>query len=727
MRRSNRNLISLHEESYYATLFRYNLDAVFVLDAGGLILDANPAGETLSGIARLRLLGRCFLTFFGAAHADAVRDGFEAVSSRARAQTLEVCLTREDGTPAELSVTIVPLPANGAASGAIAIAKDMTSRNKALRLVDGHALALEMIAKSLPLDDILRHIILLIEEQSGALCSVLLRDPERNSLYLKAAPSLPDAYNALMTDIPIGPDCGSCGTAAYLKTPVIAADIATDPRWRDIRSIPEPFGLRACWSVPILQEGEAIGTFAMYYRECRAPGEDDLQLIERARSLAGLAIERKRQDETIRHMAFHDALTGLANRRCLEEALQRAIDRAGRAEGAVSVLFLDLDRFKLVNDSLGHRIGDELLRQVGARLVEAAGERGLVARQGGDEFVLLLDEASETQARTVAERIVAAFEAPFVVQRHELFVTTSVGVSVFPEHGRDAQTLLKHADHAMYQAKQSGRNGYRLFRQELQTKADRRLQIENHLRRAPERLELELHYQPQIDIRTGRPIGAEALLRWRHASWGLVPPMEFIPIAEETGLILGIGDWVLREACRQAAAWAAEELPPVTVSVNISARQLQHPDFVSAVHSALRASGLPAERLELELTESLTMDRALSSDVIRRLQRIGVGIAIDDFGTGYSSLHYLKHLSVNRLKIDQSFIRDVLEDQNDKDIVKAIITMSHSLGIRVVAEGVERAEQTAFLERHGCDEAQGFLFARPLPADDVAAFLRGFR
>ncbi len=711
-------------EPNFASLFQYNLDAVFIQSFDGAFTDLNPAGEAMLGYTAAQFRKMSYSDFVWPGQAEEVRRTFLDVVERKEPRTLEFNVVRGDGAIAELTVIAVPLLSEGEVTGLIGIAKDMSAKNKALRLVDGQNRVLEMIAKTQRFDDILHNIIALIEEQSGALCSVLMLDRGRNLLRLEAAPSFPEDFRRLMKDVPIGPLCGSCGTAAYLKMPVIVEDILTDERYRDFRDIVFSFGFQACWSVPFLLEDEVVGTFAMYYSERRSPSAEDLRLIERAGALVGLAFERRRQDETIRHMAFHDALTGLGNRRLLEESLDRAIDRAAREGDPLAVMFLDLDRFKVVNDSLGHRFGDALLRQVSNRLVDAAGGLGLIARQGGDEFVLLLDGASEDAARVVAEGILDALQSPFYVEHQEIFITPSLGVSVFPDHGTDAQSLLKSADYAMYQAKQNGRNGYQVFHAKLQSKAEKRLELENHLRRALERNELSLHYQPQVHTASRRVIGVEALLRWQHTSWGPLSPAQFIPIAEETGLILPIGKWVLHEACRQGKAWLDDGLPEMTVSVNISARQLQQPDFVATVQAALRATGWPARLLELELTESLTMDRASSSEVIRRLKQLGVGIAIDDFGTGYSSLHYLKHLSINRLKIDQSFVRDLLADQNDQDIVKAIITMSHSLGIEVIAEGVEMPEQARYLELHGCDQVQGYLFSRPLPADAVPAFLR---
>ncbi len=435
--------------------------------------------------------------------------------------------------------------------------------------------------------------------------------------------------------------------------------------------------------------------------------------------------ERKRQEARIEHLAYHDSLTGLPNRTMLMDRLAQALSHAQRAQQQVAVLFIDLDRFKIVNDSLGHHVGDQLLQEVARRLRSAVRDDDTVARVGGDEFQLVLGNvAGLADTARVAEKLMHVLGAPFVLEGQELHVTASLGVSLFPRDGASGELLLKYADTALYEAKGEGRNAYRFFSPEMNEQAHGRLRMENDLRRAVERRELELHYQPQLDLASGEVSAVEALVRWNHPLRGLIPPNAFIPMAEETGLVLSIGEWVLNEACRQVATWQREGIALPRVAVNISARQLQRPGLDGAVRHALTASGLAPCALELEITESSVMlDPQHAQSVLQSLRDLGVQLSIDDFGTGYSSLAYLKRLPLDRLKIDRSFIHGFPADGDDAAIVETIIVMTHKLGLRVIAEGVETLEQRLQLVRQGCDEMQGFLLARPAPAHELPPLL----
>ena len=439
--------------------------------------------------------------------------------------------------------------------------------------------------------------------------------------------------------------------------------------------------------------------------------------------------ERKAQEARIEHLAYHDGLTGLPNRTMLMDRLGLALSQAQRLEQQVAVIYIDLDRFKPVNDSLGHAVGDRLLQEIARRLRATLRENDTVARVGGDEFqVVVCNVAGATGAARIAEKLMRALGEPFTLEGQELHVTASLGVSLFPRDGASGELLLKFADIALYEAKGEGRNAYRFFSPEMNAQAHGRLRLENDLRRAVERNELELHYQPQLDLAIGEVCAVEALVRWRHPERGLVLPNQFIPMAEETGLVLGIGEWVLDEACRQVAQWQRDGLvsgsAPLRVAVNISARQLQRPGLDGAVRRALAQSGLPAECLELEITESSVMlDPQHAQSVLQSLRELGVQLSIDDFGTGYSSLAYLKRLPLDRLKIDRSFIGGIPTDSDDAAIVETIIVMTHKLGLRVIAEGVETLEQRLQLVRQGCDEMQGFLLAHPVPASELPPLL----
>jgi diguanylate cyclase (GGDEF)-like protein/PAS domain S-box-containing protein len=425
------------------------------------------------------------------------------------------------------------------------------------------------------------------------------------------------------------------------------------------------------------------------------------------------------------YLAQHDSLTDLPNRVTLADRLNQAIASARRRGRKLALLFLDLDRFKNINDSLGHTIGDRLLQSVAQRLVRCVRCTDTVSRQGGDEFVILLSDVTHAQDAAVsAEKILTALRLPHSIDEHDLHVTVSIGISTYPDDGTDAEMLLKHADFAMYHAKDNGRNSYQFFKAEMNTRAVERQSLEDGLRNALDDRAFELHYQPKINLTTGAMIGVEALIRWRHPRRGLVSPAQFIPVAEDSALIVPIGRWVLREACRQSRAWQDAGLPPLPIAINISAVELRTKDFVAGVRAILTETGLNAQCLELELTETFLMqDDDSTATVLRALKDLGVLLALDDFGTGYSSLSYLQRFPIDALKIDRSFVRDLTTDPGDAGIVSAVIGMGESLNMRVVAEGVETREQLAFLRAHGCPEGQGYYFGRPVGAEKFAKVL----
>jgi diguanylate cyclase (GGDEF)-like protein/PAS domain S-box-containing protein len=425
------------------------------------------------------------------------------------------------------------------------------------------------------------------------------------------------------------------------------------------------------------------------------------------------------------HAAQHDALTGLPNRTLLNDRLGQALAVAPRHAGHLAVLFLDLDRFKYINDSLGHSVGDALLQSVSRRLAACVRVSDTVSRQGGDEFVVLLTEATQWEdAAIVARRMLASVGETHSINGHDLHVTASIGVSVFPSDGEDAETLIKNADTAMYQAKENGRQGYQFFMPAMNVRAVERQTVEADLRAAVERQEFVLHYQPKVNLRTGAITGVEALVRWMHPARGVVPPAEFIPIAEDCGLIIPIGHWVLREACTQAQAWVSAGLPAITMAVNVSAMELQQEGFLAGLFQVVGEAGLDERSLEVEVTESVLMKHPESAAcILQALRDRGVRVAVDDFGTGYSSLSYLHRFAVDALKIDQSFVSRATSTRQDASIVTAVISMARSLNLRAVAEGVETPEQLAFLLDRNCDEAQGYRFGRPMPAWDFATLL----
>ena len=439
--------------------------------------------------------------------------------------------------------------------------------------------------------------------------------------------------------------------------------------------------------------------------------------------------ERKAAEERIRQLAQHDPLTGLLNRFSLESRLEQALLSARRAGGKLAVIFIDMDRFKVVNDTLGHHVGDKLLVEVARRLLAAVRESDIVARLGGDEFIVALtDVDAELAAAMMGEKIVGVLGQPYPIDDHVVHSSPSVGISMFPTDGDDVATLMKNADAAMYHAKAHGRNNFQFFTSAMMVAAEERMTLERDMRAALAQGQFELHYQPQICAASGAVCGVEALARWRHPAAGMIPPLKFIPVAEETGMIEALGEWVLDEACRQQAAWQAQGIGGVRMAVNISAKQLRSPLLVERVREIMARHGIGSGQLELEVTESVAMDNpARAIDQLTALRALGVELAIDDFGTGYSSLAYLKLLPIQALKLDRAFVRDIETDENDAAISAATLALAHNLGLKVVAEGVETEAQRAFLVDHGCDLLQGYLFSRPLPAAEATAFLRQSR
>ncbi len=478
--------------------------------------------------------------------------------------------------------------------------------------------------------------------------------------------------------------------------------------------------------VPIGGVGEPLGVLGAYACETRKFTTDDIGFLQSLSNTLSAAIERRRIDERLAYMAQHDALTGLPNRLLLSDRLNVALAQAQRSGKRLALMFVDLDRFKNINDVFGHELGDQVLREVAARLSRCVRTADTVSRQGGDEFLVILPEINEEKdAAHVAEKLLATVTSPFVLDGTEIVLGGSIGIACFPENGHDVETLLRNADAAMYVAKRMGRSRYQFYSVEMNERALERLMLEGDLRHAIERGQLSVVYQPQVDLRTRAVVGLEALVRWCHPKLGLISPAQFIPIAEESGLIVPIGTWILEAACRQHASWVSQQLITGTVAVNVSANQFRQPDFVDVVMEALSRSGLQADLLELEVTESAVMHGL--DEVLRKLDslhKLGIKFAIDDFGTGYSSLSYLKQFPLYRLKIDQSFTRGLPEDRESGAIAQAIIQMGHSLGLDVLAEGIETKAQEDYLRSLECNAGQGYLYAKPIPADECTEYLR---
>jgi diguanylate cyclase (GGDEF)-like protein/PAS domain S-box-containing protein len=549
---------------------------------------------------------------------------------------------------------------DGEVCGLAGACLDITERKRAEVLEHDRGRILEQVAQDEPLPAILGRVAETLEHQRQDLraCLLLARNGQ---LMCGAAPSLPADFAAAIEAVPIASGVGAFASVVATGAPSLVADTAVDPDWRDLHALGERFQIRSCWSVPIVSaNGGVLGTLSLFGPVPRAATEADRQLLESVCRLAAVAIDHRELTDKLSHQAQHDALTGLPNRLLFQDRLGQALAQAQRNGQKVAVIYMDLDRFKHINDTLGHSAGDALLRQAAARLDSCVRRSDTLARLGGDEFTVVLTELDDPRdAMRAAKNIIEAMRLPFIVDGRELFVTISLGISLFPDDGSDGATLMINADVAMYRGKELGRDNFQWFAAEMNVMARERMELEWHLRYAMQLDQLGLAYQPQCDG-AGRIVAFEALMRWWHPTLGTVPPSRFIPLAEDSGLIISMGEWALRKACAQAAQWRAAGHPTLRMSVNVSALQFNRPDWVETVRRALNDTQLAPEALELEITESLLLKSARETSAnLFELRKLGVGVAIDDFGTGYSSLSYLHKLPISTLKVDQSFVREI--------------------------------------------------------------------
>lgn len=558
------------------------------------------------------------------------------------------------------------------------------------------------------------------------ICSVLSVD-EDGRVHPLAAPSLPASFSGALEGFSIGPRAGSCGTAAWRRQPVEVTDIASDPLWADFRELALPHGLAACWSTPILLgTDQVVATFALYYREPRGAAPFHRRMVQACAQLCQIAFMHDRHQREIERLAYFDGVTGLPNRTLLADRARQALLLALRSESPAALLLLDIDRFKTVNDSLGHAVGDQVLKHISKRLSGALRDSDTLARLGGDEFVALLPGCTVEDAMHVADKLRAVLEAPIPLDGSHARVqmTASIGVCGFPKDGQDLDQLLKNADIAMYEAKRAGRDCARFFLRAMNQALDERLEIEAALRHALSQGLLQLHFQPKIRLSDRRLVGVEALLRWHDAERGWVPPDRFIPVAEESGLINALDAWVLEQSCAQLARWRTQGVDVPGLSVNVSPQRFHQDDVAVHARALLARHGLAASDLTLEVTERLMLDDTSRPRVqLQQLHEMGVGVSVDDFGTGYSSLSYLKRLPVTELKLDKSFVRDLEQDADDRALSSAVIGIGRSLGLTVVAEGVETAGQRDLLLTMGCDAAQGWLFGRPMAPEALPGWM----
>ncbi|VVE60891.1 diguanylate cyclase [Pandoraea captiosa] len=710
-------------------------NAVLITDAQGSVRYVNAGFTRMLGYAANDVVGKSALAPFDDTSLDEFADGNSAVDVK---QALSGCLVAaRDGRschcevlvrtaqhqPLWVSVVTNPiLDAQGKLVNAVVLFTDIT-QSKIQEVLQHKALA--AMVRDAPLVEVLTLVCRELEQIAPEVMASVVRVDAEGKLRPQAGPSLPAEYHQSVDGVAIGPSVGTCGTAAFLARPVIVTDMANDSRWADFRDMAAKFGLAASWAMPIIaNDGRVLGVLAFYYRTVRGPNALHERLVDVCVHLCKLAFERDESRTRIRQLAFSDSLTGLPNRSMLGVLAAQAIASATELGTRMAVIFIDLDRFKQVNDSLGHQAGDVLLRTIAQRLRRALRGADIVARLSGDEFVAVLTECDPERLDIAIERMRSALTAPCQINGVTLVPSGSFGISLYPNHGREFDVLLQHADMAMYQAKMTSPGSVRFYNEDMNIHAQERLELETALRDALRLGKLQLFYQPQINLLDDSVYGAEALTRWRHPQYGDVPPSRFIALAEECGLIGELGTWTLRESCRQLADWRRRGVGIGNVSVNLSPTNFHDHDLPHTIAEALADHELPPSCLAIEITESVLMDHNPSTlRIIEEVHHMGVRLSMDDFGTGYSSLGYLRRLPVSELKLDRSFVHDITRDETVRALTNAIISIGRNLHLTVVAEGVEDEAQRDLLVAQGYRVAQGYLFSPALSAGDLEQWL----
>jgi diguanylate cyclase (GGDEF)-like protein/PAS domain S-box-containing protein len=702
-------------EHDFRSLFDRNPDGIVLLSGEGVIIDVNEPILKMSRRSRDEIVGQHFRGFL---QGDDLERGWSSFRQALAGEPVryEITSSRGDASELVLDVTLFPKYAQGIAVGVYCVMQDITERRIAQRKLemqtqrirDLYLLATAPEYTDAQVISTLQTGCRLLGMESGAIIDAT------------GEPHIDIRYDSL--ELFAGED------AQVLE---IARDLLRRRESVASNSGEQFDGGYASWIGSRLMVAGALHGVLLFFshtgreQEFEEIDRDTLALMS---ALVGSALERRRTRSHLRTLAYYDALTGLPNRLFFNERLRDALlDSRGHAH-SMAVLFFDLDRFKDINDTLGHAMGDRFLQMVAQRLLRAVGDRGVVARMGGDEFIVLLQECGNNEeVLALAQRLLRIIDEPYRLEGYEQFITTSIGIAMYPDDGRDDQTLIKHADIAMYQAKERGGNAFVFYRQALEAPLRNRLQLERRLRRGLERDQFLLHYQPIVDVHTETPVAFEALVRWNDPQRGTVFPDEFIPTAEASGFIVQLGEWTIEHAARQMRAWQ-ERFGDLTIAVNISARQFHQPDLARRLQEILTRSGLDPRCLEVEITETMALsDVSHAIDTVRQLKAIGARIAVDDFGTGHSSLSYLRRFEVDHIKIDRSFVAGIGSERSDQTIVKAIIAMGHSLGLGVVAEGVETRAQYEFLRAHHCDRVQGYLFSRPVEAAAAEALIPKMR
>ncbi|MDR1227562.1 MAG: EAL domain-containing protein [Azoarcus sp.] len=715
------NAVDIPGEDLYPEIVEQASSAIVLVDGKDRVVLFNPAAGQLWGRSKDEVVGASISQLM-----PPMKDGHTPGQSEIDhlvGHNVELPIERPNNTRVWAEISVSRIQAMGKPMRLI-IAKNITLSkvHKAFRYQ-----VLRAMAQTDSLLEIMTLLCQEIQRIAPEISATVTQIDGEGRLRSLVAPDFPQHTAALIDGIEIGPKASSQAIAAFRGEPVLVRDIEHDPGWSVGRRETLALGYKACWSAPIkTRDGRTIGILTFYYRVCRRPNNLHARLAEIAVSLCVLAMERAASFSRIHHLAFFDDLTGLPNRSLLHIQASQAIAHAARNNERLAVLFIDIDRFKKVNDSLGHPAGDTLLRTVASRLREATREVDILGRYSGDEFIVVLTQCDSVHASELAGRLLVALSAPCRIGEVTLMPAASIGISLFPDNGRDMDALIHEADTAMYQAKQKGRGCFSFFSGQLNQIAKERLTLETALRDALSGNELEIYYQPQINIETHQLHGIEALVRWNSSQLGEIAPGRFIPLAEESNLISPLSQWVLNEACRQLAQWRQHDLAIPSVSVNLSPTDfhnlnLKLPQYLEAI---LRSHGLQPSDLLIEITEGVLMDS--NPDTMRTLHEIhalGVRLSIDDFGTGYSSLGYLRHLPVHELKLDQSFVRDLNRDRATRALTNAVMHIGDSMELTVIAEGVEHPTQRNLLKAQGYQVVQGFLFSPPLPPTALERWL----
>lgn len=696
--------------------------ATCIVDAHSRLVYVNDGLVQLLGYAREEVLGQSPLMFF-------VRDGqpgAQALPELAQMlgdtpHEISALICKRNGQRLWVHVSSTPIfDDQGQFDNSVMVLTDIT-RSKLHEVLQDKVVG--ALLNEQPLENVLSLMCREIERIAPeVIVSILSVDPD-GILHPLASPGLPAAYSQAIEGLSIGPLAGSCGTAAYRGEPVLVTDIEHDPLWADYRALAEQSGLRACWSIPVRNSaGRVAATFALYFRESRGPDPLHAHLVTAGTHLCMLALEREQARQAIRKMAFYDSLTGLPNRSFLLGKAQRVLVEVAQEQAELAVLFIDLDRFKQVNDALGHGAGDELLQAMAQRLRSVMREGDIAGRLSGDEFVLVLPRRNATQVTRELERLQRVLSFPVSIAGTSVVLSASIGISLYPADGQDMESLLQCADIAMYQAKRVERGSCRFYLEQMNQIAQERLVLETALRMALASDGLELVYQPQINLHSGALAGVEALARWEHPSLGVISPERFIPLAEECGLINELSQWVLQTACGQLAAWRLQGLVVPSLSINLSPLNFHSVNLAAQIAQQLQEHELPAADLCIEVTEGVLLSNSPGTEhTLGQLHELGVRLAIDDFGTGYSSLGYLRHLPISELKLDKSFVDDLERDASCRALSESVIGIGRGLSLLVVAEGIEHAGQCEILKAQGYEVGQGYFFSLPLPC---AAFMQ---